>query len=122
MVGATLLVLLMVGASLLACGGSEPTTTTAGGATTTAAAGGDTVQVVMKNLSFDPETVTVTVGDTITWLNEDAAQHDVIADNGEFKSDLFGKGETFSFTFSQAGTYPYHCSVHAGMAGTVVVQ
>lgn len=130
MAGATLLVVLVAGLSVLACGGGSTTTTTAKGATTTvggatttsAGGGGSTVQVAMKNLKFDPATVTVKVGDTVTWTNEDSAQHDVIAVNGEFKSDLFGKGETFSFTFTKAGTYPYSCTVHAGMTGTVTVQ
>ena len=130
MVSATLLVVLVAGLSVPACGGSSATTTTAGGVTTTvggatttsAGGGGSTVQVAMKNLKFDPATVTVKVGDTVTWTNEDSAQHDVIADNGEFKSDLFGKGETFSFTFTKAGTYPYSCTVHAGMTGSVTVQ
>jgi plastocyanin len=80
------------------------------------------VQVVMTNRTYDPETVTVNVGDTVTWVNEDAPQHDVVADNGEFKSELFDKGQTFAFTFTQAGTYPYHCSIHPGMTGVVIVQ
>jgi plastocyanin len=96
------------------------TSTTTGGGTTT----GDsaTVQVIMNNRSYDPATVTVRPGDTVTWVNQDAPQHDVVADNGEFKSDLFDKGGTFSFTFSKAGTYPYHCTIHPGMTGMVVVQ
>jgi plastocyanin len=49
-------------------------------------------------------------------------RHDVIADNGEFSSELFGRGESFSFTFQTTGTYPYHCSVHSGMEGTVIVE
>jgi plastocyanin len=114
------------------CGGSSTNTTTGpqttagvettAGPDTTASAGGTTVQVIMTNRSYDPQTVTIKVGDTVTWLNDDAPQHDVVADNGEFKSDLFDKGGTFSFTFTKAGTYPYHCSIHPGMVGTVVVQ
>jgi plastocyanin len=100
-------------------GSSETTVTTAGTGTTT---GGTAVQVIMTNRTYDPETVTVNVGDTVTWVNEDAPQHDVVADNGEFKSDLFEKGQTFAFTFTQAGAYPYHCSIHPGMTGVVIVQ
>jgi plastocyanin len=76
----------------------------------------------MSQIAFDPKEVTIKVGDTVTWLNKDAPQHDVVAENGEFKSDLLELDATFSFTFAQAGTFPYYCSVHPGMTGTVVVQ
>jgi plastocyanin len=137
--------LLLVFASLTTCGGASNTTApagsvatsagtaTTGGATGTAApgvtgstapgaAGGQTVSVVMTNRTYDPQEVTVKVGDTVTWVNEDAPKHDVVADNGEFKSQLFDKGQSFSYTFTKAGTYPYHCSIHPGMTGTVIVQ
>jgi plastocyanin len=134
MIGATVLILLTLGLLVAACGGSSATTTTAAdGATTTApatgstattgtAGGASTAQVIMTNRAYDPQTVTIKVGDTVTWLNQDAPQHDVVADSGEFKSDLFDKGQSFSFTFTKAGTYPYHCSIHPGMTGTIVVQ
>jgi plastocyanin len=118
-------VILLTGIILASCtsggsGSSATTTTSAGTGTTTGS--GTTVQVIMNNRSYDPATVTIKAGDTVTWVNQDAPQHDVVADNGEFKSDLFDKGGTFSFTFSTAGTYPYHCSIHPGMTGTVIVQ
>ena len=125
--GAVFVVLLTIGLLGAACGGGDSATTTtaapgSGTSSSSGGAGGDEVQVIMTNISYDPETVTIKVGDTVTWVNEDAPQHDVVADNGEFKSDLFDKGGTFSFTFTEAGTYPYHCSVHSGMKGTVIVQ
>ncbi len=48
--------------------------------------------------------------------------HTVVADNGEFKSGDLGQGATFTFKFDKAGTYPFHCSIHPSMKGTVVVQ
>jgi plastocyanin len=105
---------------LAGCGGSSSPATTAGGTATSAA--GNAVQVIMSNRSYDPQQLTIKTGETVTWVNQDAPKHDVVADNGEFKSDLFDKGGTFSFTFTKAGTYPYHCSIHPGMVGTVVVQ
>jgi plastocyanin len=142
-VGAALLLVLSLGL-VAACGGSSavtttavttpttsgPQTTTSGsettvsspGSDTTAAAGGSTVEVIMKNRTYEPKTVTIKVGDTVTWVNQDSPQHDAVADNGEFDSGLFDQGETFSFTFTAAGTYPYHCSIHPGMEGTVVVE
>jgi plastocyanin len=137
-VGVALLLILALGVFAAACGSSSNTTATTVGAGTSpitvgsgtspttaasvSATGGSTVQVIMSNKAYDPATVTVKVGDTVTWVNQDSPQHDVVADNGEFKSSLFDKGATFSFTFTKAGTYPYHCSIHPGMNGTVVVQ
>jgi plastocyanin len=113
---------------VVACGAGEgglTATTAPGGGSTTAVngqTGGSEIRVVMSNRAFDPATVTINVGDTVTWLNQDAPQHDVVADNGEFTSELFDQGQTFSFAFTKAGTYPYHCSIHPGMTGAVIVQ
>lgn len=115
----TLLVLVLALALLVAaCGAST------GGSTNTSVAGpvANGVQVIMTNRSYSPQTVTIKVGQTVTWVNQDSPQHDVIADNGEFQSQLFDTGQSFSFTFTKAGTYPYHCSIHPGMTGTVIVQ
>ena len=100
------------------CGGSSTTTTAVGPATSTA--GGP--QVIMKNIAYVPATLTIKVGQTVTWVNQDSVQHDVVANKGEFKSGLFGQGSTFSFTFTTAGTYAYYCSIHPHMLGTIIVQ
>lgn len=120
-VAATIVGLLVLALLVAGCGGSGAATTTTGSPTSSGGQGAP-IQVVMTNRSYDPATVTIKVGDTITWENQDAPQHDVVADNGEFKSNLFAKGVTFSYTFTKAGTYPYHCSIHPGMTGTVTVQ
>lgn len=126
-------VLLLSSALVTGCGDSAGSTTTAAPGTTagpattvapgsTAPGGPRTIQVIMTNRSYDPKDVTINVGDTVMWVNEDAPRHDVVADNGEFKSELFDEGGTFSFTFDTPGTYPYHCSIHPGMEGTVIVE
>ena len=70
----------------------------------TAAGGGD-VKIGMKNIAFDPASVTVKVGQKITWTNEEGVPHNVKADSGaSFQSDNFGEGGTYSFTPKQAGT------------------
>jgi plastocyanin len=120
-------VLLLVFALLAGCGeGNETSTTSTGGTATTAGPGttgaGNAVQVIMKDRAFDPKEVTIKAGDTVTWVNEDPTDHDVVANNGEFKSELFDQGGTFSFTFATAGTYPYFCSIHPDMTGTVIVE
>jgi plastocyanin len=101
---------------------AAPSATTASPASSTGGGQSATVEVVMKDIKFVPDSLTIKVGQTVTWVNQDNATHDVVATQGEFKSDLFGKGQSFSFTFSKAGTYPYYCSVHPTMKGTIVVQ
>lgn len=120
---AALSVLMVVGVLAASCGGG--TTATTSGAVTTAgtpstAGGGGAV--VMKNLAFEPGTVTIKAGESVTWTNLDSANHTVVADNGEFKSGDLADGATFSFKFDTAGTYAYHCGVHPPMTGTVIVR
>lgn len=78
--------------------------------------------VSIANFSFEPATITVPVGTTVTWTNNDAANHTVTADDGSFKSESLGSGATFSQTFATAGTFAYHCAIHSTMKGTVVVN
>ena len=78
--------------------------------------------MIMKDMAFDPATVTIKAGESVTWTNEDSASHTVVGDNGEFESDSLSKGDTFSFTFDAAGTYAYHCSIHSSMKATVTVE
>jgi plastocyanin len=113
-------IVLLIAVFAASCGGG-----TSGGSTTTTAAkgaGGGGAQVVMKGFAFDPASVTVKVGESVTWTNNDNATHTVTADNGEFKSSDIAQGATFTFKFDKAGTYPYHCSIHPSMTGTVIVK
>jgi plastocyanin len=84
------------------------------------AAGGNTVAIA--NFAFAPASLTVAVGTTVTWTNGDSASHTVTADDGSFKSDKLANGATFSQTFTSAGTFAYHCSIHPSMTATVTVQ
>jgi len=81
----------------------------------------DGYQVVMESFAFTPAELTVPVGATVTWRNRHGANHDVVADDGTFASPLFGTGESWSFTFTEPGTYPYICSIHPSMRGTIIV-
>lgn len=64
----------------------------------------------------------VQVGDTVTWNNADEARHSVTSTTGsELASDLFGRGESFSYTFATPGTFAYFCEVHPEMRATIVV-
>ena len=95
-----------------------PADTTGGGST----GSGGAVAVDMKNIAFAPTTVRVKVGQKITWTNDDSAPHNVTSQSGEkIASDTFGKGGTFSFTPTKAGTIDYVCTIHPGMDGKIVV-
>jgi plastocyanin len=78
--------------------------------------------IKIDNFSFGPGTVTIPVGTTVTWTNRDDIPHTVVSTDGVFKSKVLDTDEMFSFTFSQAGSYPYFCSIHPKMTGKVVVQ
>ena len=79
-------------------------------------------EVLIDNFVFGPQTVTVPVGTTVTWTNRDDIPHTVVSTEGVFKSKVRDTDEKFSYTFTKAGTYPYYCSVHPKMTGTVVVK
>ena len=80
-------------------------------------------QVKIDNFSFGPATLTVPVGATVTWINQDDVPHTVVSAEGkEFKSPPLDTDEKFSYTFAKAGTFTYFCSVHPKMTGKVIVQ
>jgi plastocyanin len=79
-------------------------------------------EVKIDNFSFGPQSVTVPVGATVTWVNRDDIPHTVVSTDGVFKSKVRDTDEKFSYTFTKAGTYPYFCSVHPKMTGQVIVQ
>ena len=76
--------------------------------------------VAISGFSYSPATVTVTVGDTVTWTNSDAQAHTATGD-GWNTGDL-GNGDSGSITFQTAGTFDYMCGIHPAMRGTVVVR
>ncbi len=84
-----------------------------------------TMSVKIENYMFMPMVTKVKVGDTVTWTNMDAVHHNVVADQKSADGPdgpLIGKGETYSFKFTKAGTYTFHCDPHPYMHGTVVVE
>ena len=78
--------------------------------------------IKIDNFTFGPQTVTVPVGATVTWTNKDDIPHTSVSTDGLFKSKVLDTDEKFSYTFSKAGTYPYYCTIHPKMTGTIVVK
>lgn len=73
-------------------------------------------------MAFTPATITVTAGATVTWMNNDNMTHTVTGDDNSFDSGGIGTGSSFTKTFLTVGTFPYHCSIHPSMTGTVMVK
>ena len=76
----------------------------------------------IQGYAFSPSSITINVGDTIVWTNYDSASHTVTSNDGTFDSGGISTGNTFSFTFTSAGTFNYYCSPHPNMTGSVTVQ
>lgn len=86
-----------------------------------AGAQGQTMTVSIEDFFFSPANMTVAPGTTVTWVNNGQAPHTSTADDGTWDSGTLQPGESFSFTFNQAGTYIYHCTIHPNMTGTITV-
>ena len=110
--------------ALAACSGSSSPAASAAPSVAPSVAPPDATgsAVSIASFKFEPATLTISVGTTVTWTNNDSASHTVTADDGSFKSGTLGKGGTFSQTFATAGTFAYHCNFHSSMTGTITVQ
>ncbi len=117
------LVLIVAGLFLVACTPTTPADTTPPSSDTTGNGNTGTSEnkVSMKGMSFSPSNLTVKVGDTVTWNNDDNTTHTVTSEDDKFDSGTLSKGKTFSFTFTEAGTYSYKCELHSQMRGTITV-
>jgi plastocyanin len=78
--------------------------------------------VMIRDFEFDPTSITVAVGSTVSWTNDGLSVHTVTADDGSFDSKAIAPGTTFEMTFDTPGTYAYHCVPHPSMTATVIVE
>lgn len=87
-----------------------------------AATSAGATSVAIKNYAFAPASLTVAVGTKVTWTNEDTAPHTVTVSSGpvKFSSPNLQKGDSFTYTFTTAGTYSYYCAVHPDMVAKVI--
>jgi plastocyanin len=109
----------MMGVALAACGSDASPASTPG---SSSGAGGGGNAVTIQNFAFSPVTLTVSVGTTVTWTNQDGSIHTATADDKSFDTGNIAAGATGSATFGKAGTFTYHCTVHNYMTGTVAVR
>ena len=78
--------------------------------------------VSIDNFTFNPATLSVPLGGTVTWRNADDVPHAVRAVDNSFHSSAMDTGDSYSFTFTKPGVYSYFCSIHPHMVGKVIVR
>jgi plastocyanin len=78
--------------------------------------------VRMAGSRFEPSTLTIAVGETVRWFNDDALPHTVSATDGSWESGNLAPGQAFERRFDSAGSYPYLCRYHPGMTGAIEVE
>jgi hypothetical protein len=81
-----------------------------------------TSEIGITDFAFDPTTVEIEMGTTVTWTNNDDVPHTATGLAGEFDTGTIGPGESASFTFDTPGTYTYYCEIHPSMQGTIIVK
>ena len=86
------------------------------------AVGAMTHTVTIDGVKFDPETSTVKAGDTVVWVNKDPFPHTVTSPAGDFDSHAIAAGQTWSYTPTRAGVFPYTCTFHPTMQATLTVE
>ena len=78
--------------------------------------------ITIKNSKYTPASLTIHVGDTIIWKNDDDKDHTVIADDKSFKSENISSGDNYTIAFKKAGTFKYGCKYHPREKGTITVE
>ena len=82
---------------------------------------GNNIKII--NFAYSPSEIIIKKGDSVTWKNYDSVEHTVTSDIGDFlNSELFGQGESYTMTFTEAGDYNYHCTPHPYMKGRIIVK
>lgn len=82
----------------------------------------NTVAVTVQNFAFSPADLKIKKGDIVTWTNKDSVPHQIASDTGKFQGPAISNGQTYSFTFNETGTFPYHCTIHPMMKATITVE
>jgi plastocyanin len=121
----TILIVLLV-PCIAVCGCTSYSPSVPPATTQTQVPGATTVTI--QNFAFNPASITVPKGTTVTWVNQDTTDHTIVNDaqgstaqGALFTSNSLSRGGSYSYTFENPGTYPYHCSIHMAMKATVIV-
>ncbi len=101
------------------CGSGKSTPAATPTPIATRAAG--VVKVAMRDIKFVPARVTVKVGQTVRWTNDDTVAHTVASAKLNLASEAIGHGKTYVYKATKPGTFPYYCTIHANQNGVLVV-
>lgn len=110
-------VCLAVIAVVAGCSGGGGTSTAPGGGGSTTTSG---ATITEKGFAFEPTSLEVKAGDTVTFMNQDSAPHNVKIDGKELGTQ--NQGESVTWNAEKAGSFPYNCTIHPSMTGTIVVK
>lgn len=113
------IILLALAPAVAACGKSYSTPSSPSPGTTVSIVSGAST---MTTTAYAPNPITVSVGGTVTWVNNDNTTHTATGNDGLFDTGNIAPGASYSRTFTSAGSFAYHCTQHPGMVGTVNVQ
>jgi plastocyanin len=80
-----------------------------------------TQAVTISGFAFNPASLTIEAGTTVTWTNQDSATHTATADDGSWDTGNLAQGASGSITFDTPGTYTYHCAIHPNMTASITV-
>ncbi len=101
---------------------TAPSSAASGSADCATSTAAPTVNATIQNFAFSPNPIQAKVGDVIGFTNKDSASHTATLDSGSCSTDSIANGATMSLTFTKPGTYPFHCSIHSTMKGTIQVS
>jgi plastocyanin len=82
----------------------------------------DANEITIDNFTFTPKELTVAVGTTVKWVNHDDIPHTIVEKKATFRSKALDTDDSYSFTFTSAGTFDYFCGLHPHMVGQVIVK
>ena len=105
-----------------ACGSSSSSSTPSTPSPTSASVSIVPGARTLTTTAYSPNPLTIARGTTVVWMNNDSSTHDQVSDSGVFNTGSVAPGAQASFTFQNAGTFPYHCGIHPNMVATIVVQ
>lgn len=97
-------------------------TMTVASAASLRAQGAEKAAINIDNFAFGPDTLTISPGTTVTWTNRDDIPHSIVEVNDRFRSKALDTDGSYSFTFTQSGTYDYICGLHPHMKGKIIVK
>jgi plastocyanin len=80
------------------------------------------IELDIAGFAFVAATVTVPKGTTVTWTNRDGARHTVTSETGVFDSGNLARNDSFSYSFTESGTFKYYCTIHPSMRGEIIVE